>query len=324
MRASSPRCGELIRHSPIFRIALELAARQHGVVSRRQLIARGVPPRTVSNAIASLHLHPVFAGVYLVGRPHLTRKGLLTAALLAAGEGSVLGGRTAAAVWGFHRHLYPIDVFRTREGQNRRALIRVDGESLWPQLLIHQTRALPAKDVTRRWGLPLTTPARTLRDIAALLSEQDFRWAFMEADRLELLNDPVLVELADSNQGRKGAALFREMVHRRIPNIGEARSLLEGIVLDLVDKGQISAPEINRKTHAYRPDFRWRAQGVLVEADGYEFHRGREAFENDVLRANRLRAEGWTVLRFTWRMVTERPDEVATMIRQTLGANSTN
>lgn len=306
------------RLSPMLRIALDLARDQDGVVSRRQLMFGGVPARTISNAIQRLFLFPVFVGVFLVGRPHLSFDGLLAASLLAAGDGAVLGKRTAAAQWGFLDHRNPIEVLRPRRGGNQLARVRVEGEGWWPQLKIYQSLDLPETDLSVKRGRALTSPARALRDSAGLLSDQRFQWAFMEADRLGLLSDRSLNNLANSTQGRKGAALFREMVHRRIPNIEEARSLLEAIVLDLVDKGQIPAPEINRKTHAYRPDFRWRSQGVLVEADGYEFHRGREAFENDVLRANRLRAEGWTVLRFTWRMVTERPSEVAAMIRQTL------
>lgn len=140
----------------------------------------------------------------------------------------------------------------------------------------------------------------------------------MEADRLGLLDDRALIACAERTQGRKGGGVFKHMVYRRIPNIGQARTLLEAIVLDLVHEKLIPIPEVNQKTSKYRPDFKWRSNQVIVETDGYEFHRGREAFENDIFRANRLRAEGWTVLRFTWRMVTEKPEEVAAMIRQTL------
>lgn len=306
------------RPSQMLRISLDLARDQNGVVSRRQLIADGVPARTISNAIKRFCLFPVFVGVYLVGRPQLSFDGLLTASLLAAGDGAVLGKRTAAAHWGFLEHRNPVEVLRPRRGGNQHARIRVEGQEWRPHVRICQSLDLPESDLSIKRGLPLTSPDRTLRDSAGSMPAQRFHWAFMEADRLELLNDQSLNDLAGRTQGKKGGALFREMVHRRIPNIGEARSLLEAIVLDLVATGQIPEPEINRKTHVYRPDFRWRAQGVLVEADGYEFHRGREAFENDILRANRLRAEGWTVLRFTWRMVTERPGEVAEIIRRAI------
>lgn len=302
----------------ISHIILELANRQHGVLSRRQLLAKGIPAKTISDRIANSSLFPVYPGVYLAGRPQLTRDGALLASLLAAGDGAVLGARSAAALWGFLDHQSPVEVFRIRGGRNQRARIRVDGERWWPYLLIRQPRELPAIDLGVKRGLTLTSPARTLRDLAMGLQEEKFRWAFMEADRLGLLSDPSLIACADQTQGRKGGAMFRQMVYRRIPNIDQAESLLEAIVLDLNQSGRIPVPEVNRKTHGYRPDFRWSRHRVIVEADGYEFHRGQEAFENDAFRANRLRADGWTVLRFTWRMVTEKPDDVAEMIRSTL------
>src|SRR5690606_3236925 len=109
---------------------------------------------------------------------------------------------------------------------------------------------------------------------------------FFEADRLDLLDDAILARYAGRTQGRKGGGLFREMVQSRMPNISEARSLLEAIVLDLVRTGSIPAPDVNRMTDAYRPDFRWRDSRVLVETDGYEFHRG---FEKDAERSNQFR-----------------------------------
>jgi len=307
------------RRDSILRIALELAGTQHGVAARHQLIARGVPPRTIASAVDRARLFTIYPGVYLVGRPQLSEQALLVASLLAAGEGSALDGRTAAAIWGFHRHRNPVEVSNPGVVKNRRALIRIEGESWWPYLLAHQSDPRSEGEVTFKRGIALTTPARTLQDCAARLGKQQFRRAFMEADRLELLDDRALAASASRSQGRKGGGLFKAMVYRRIPNIKEARSILEGLVLDLVETNQVPAPEINRKTHQYRPDFRWQDQGVLVEADGYEFHRGKEAFENDTLRQNRLRAEGWQVLRFTWRMVTEDPEEVAANIRMAIG-----
>ena len=242
----------------------------------------------------------------------------MTAALLAAGEGAVLGMRSAATVWGFLDQSSPIDVLRPRGGRSRRASLRIQGERWWPWLAVHQPRQLPDAELTEVNGLAITTPARTLRDLASILPQQKFGRAFMEADRLQLLEDQALVDCARHTQWRKGGGAFRDMVQRRNADIGETRSLLEAIVLDLVGRELIQKPQLNRKTHGYRPDFRWSEKGVLVEADGYEFHRGREAFERDVLRANRLKAEGWTVLRFTWRMVTGRPEEVAPTIRRTL------
>lgn len=304
--------------STLLALALGFAARQHGVVSRQQLLKNGGHPRTISRFVLANKCFPVFPGVYLVGRPQLTRDGLLMASLLSSGDGSVLAARTSASLWGFLKHQNPIEVLRTQKGRRSRALIRVEGQRWWPELVVHRCHDLPVDDVTVRRGFRLTSPERTLLDCAARLPEKDFGWAFMEADRLELLDDRSLQACAGRSRGRKGGGVFKSMVFRRIPNISEARSILEAIVLELVQSGLIPQPEINRRTHKYRPDFRWSAPGVLVEADGYEFHRGREAFENDTSRQNDLRAEGWTVLRFTWRMVTERPEEVASTIRRTI------
>lgn len=297
---------------------LELAKHQHGVVTRRQMLGSGMSPRTIANRIGQAELFVIFPGVYLVGRPSMSGPALLRASLLCAGEGSVLGFRSAAAVWGVLRHRSPVEVVSIRCAANRRARIKVEGERWWPYLLVRQTRDLPAAQVAVRQGLRLTSPARTLLDLAAVLPVKSFRRAFLEADRLGLLRDDDLLSVAGRTQGRKGSSEFRHMVQRRVPGIRQAESILEAIVLDLCRDGKIPAPESNRVTRGYRPDFRWPAHRVIVEADGYEIHRGREAFENDILRANRLRAEGWTVLRFTWRMADERPAEVADMIRSTL------
>lgn len=300
------------------RLALDLARGRDGIVSRRELLANGASARSISDAITRSQLFPVFLGVYLVGRPHLTRTGLLRASVLAAGEGAVLGVRTAAAEWGFLDHRYPIEVLRSSGAKSRRADLEVEGEDWRPYLLIHRPRRVPESQIVFRNGLPLSSPARTLLDLVSFLPRQRFRKAFMEADRLNLLDDHALIECAASTRGRRGGAVFRAAVQRRIPDVQGAASLLEALLMDLVERGVMPMPDVNCRTGSYRPDFRWSAQGVLVETDGYEFHRGREAFENDILRSNRLRSEGWTVLRFTWRMVNESPDEVAGIIHRTL------
>lgn len=151
-----------------------------------------------------------------------------------------------------------------------------------------------------------------------VLTEKRYHRAFTEADRLGLLSEQALRDSAERTGGHRGGGSFRRAVNRRIPNIEQTESLLEAIVLGLVHEGRIPLPEINKKTKQYRPDFRWPAQRVIVEADGYEFHRGMEMFENDTLRANRLKGDKWTILRFTWRQVDERPEEVAQIICSTL------
>lgn len=112
------------------------------------------------------------------------------------------------------------------------------------------------------------------------------------------------------------------MVEARSPGIKRARSLLEGIYLDLVERGVVPPAELNVDVLGHEADLVWRLQGVVVELDGYEFHRGREAFEADAMRNNRMRAEGWSVLRITWRMLNGSPREVAGLIVNLLESTS--
>lgn len=219
------------RSADITRLTLELSRDQFGAVSRKQLLAAGIKSRTIDDRIVRSVLFPVYPGVYLVGRPHLTTDGLLMASPLATGEGAVLGGRTAASVLGIMKHHNLIEVIRTRGATIQRALLRVDGERWWPYLLIHETRRLQAADLGTAGGLPLTSPARTLRDLAAVLPKKQFHRAFTEADRLELLDDRSLEACAKNTQGRRGGGTFRRAIERRLPGVEEAESILETMVL---------------------------------------------------------------------------------------------
>lgn len=250
----------------------------------------------------------------MVGRRALSMDGLYMAAVFSAGEGAVIGGRSAAMVWGFMKHVSPVEVLRQSGGANQRSKVRVDGSRVWPYLLVHRTCQLPSTDIREVRGIPLTSVARTLRDMASLTSEAQFSRAFIEADRLELIDDDELQACASRTRGHRGGRVFRERVTARIPGIKRARSVLEGIYLDLHQKGVVPGAELNVPVLGKEADLVWRERSVVVELDGYEFHRGREAFENDALRGNQLKADGWSVLRVTWRMLNQRPDEVADLI----------
>ena len=115
--------------------------------------------------------------------------------------------------------------------------------------------------------------------------------------------------------------MMKRMVEARIPDIGRAHSVLEAIYLDLHQQGLVPVAEVNEEVLGREADLVWRGESIVVELDGYEFHRGREAFERDAARGNQLRAAGWTLLRFTWRMLNERPEEAAAYIRGALNAN---
>ncbi|HTU15817.1 MAG TPA: DUF559 domain-containing protein [Solirubrobacterales bacterium] len=313
--------------SRLVEIAQRIAGEQHGVVSRAQLRRAGVPSSTIQSRVDGAFLFPVFRGVYLVGRSGLSLDGLRLAAVLAAGRGAVVGGRAAAMIWGFMDHFSPVDVFRLVGGANRRAQVRVDGSKVWPYLMIWRPVRLSDSDIRSVRGIPVTSVARTLWDLAALTSTQKFNRAFNEADRLRLIDDDEMSAFAAGMRGHHGAGLFRKRALARIPDIGRARSALEAIYLELLDRKVVPAADLNARVLDMEVDLVWWERRVIVELDGYEFHRGREAFERDAARGNRLKADGWSVLRVTWRMLNEDPDEVADLIvgvleRQPIGVLS--
>lgn len=241
------------------------------------------------------------------------------ASVMAAGDGAALGGRSAARAWGFLDHHTTTDVLRTSASNSRRSKLPVDGEHNRRYVAIHRVRELPAWEVTAVSGIPVTSVERTLWDLSALISERRFIRAFLEADRLGLIDDLALVRRGQKTQGHRGGAAFSRMVKRRIPDVDQTRSVLEALFLKLCRDQGLPHPEVNIRILGLEVDFVWSESRVVVELDGYAFHRGREAFETDARRSNRLRAAGWTVLRFTWRMVTEEPDQVVTQIKAVVG-----
>lgn len=300
--------------SLVIETAQVLARTQHGVVSRMQLIDAGRPGTTIQGRIKGGYLFPVFRGVYSVGTQSLSNEGLHAAAVLAVGRGAALGGRSAAMAWGFLEHISPLDVYRLLGGSNQRATLRVTGSLVWPALLVHRPVRLPRRDVVEKNGIPVTSVERTLWDLAGLVPRNRFDRAFNEADRLGLIDGDRLLTLTSEGRGHLGSRSFRARAHARVPDIARAKSVLEGIYLDLRRRHSIPEAEVNAQLLGMEVDLVWQGRRVAVELDGYEFHRGREAFERDAYRGNRLRAEGWSVLRVTWRMLQNEPQEVAALI----------
>lgn len=267
---------------PDARIAV-IAARQHGVASIRQLREAGLSDEGVRERVGSGRLHRLHRGVYAVGHRALTFEGRALAAVLALGDGC-LSHRSAAVLW---RMLPaapgPIDAsIYTRSGRQRRQGIRIH----WP-------RSLSSKQVTRRQGIPVTTPARTISDLRRTASPAEVRRAIRQAEVL-------------------GLHLDEEDTAER------TRSELEHLFLRLCRRHELPTPEVNVRIGGRVVDFLWREQRLIVETDGYRYHRGRAAFEDDRARDLELRALGFEVLRLTHRQVTEEPRRVAAVLREAL------
>lgn len=252
-------------------IVAQLAARQHGVVSVAQLYRAGLTPEAIKHRVRKGRLHRVHRGVYAVGRADLTRRGRWKAATLVLGEGAVLSHRSAAELWNL---LEPatglIDVtVPCRSGVRRRDGIR-----------IHKSASLRRSDLLIRDAIPVTSPRRTIADLAGVLAPGESRNAIRAA---EIANLPI--------------GDYTHLVHR-------TRSELELIFLELIRRHGLPEPEANVRVGRFLVDFLWRAQRLVVETDGRRYHRGQLARTADLERDARLRARGFEVLRFGyWQVV---------------------
>jgi very-short-patch-repair endonuclease len=271
--------------------AWELAREQHGVIARRQLIALGFTHDAIRHRIERGRLRPIWRGVYAVGRPELSRHGRWMAAVLACGTDALLSHETAAALWGIRRSgaafiavSVPPRTFRRYSG-----------------IRIHR-RALPRTDITRRDRIPVTTPARTLIDLATTLREERLEAAVNEFDRLGLI-DPERVRLAVDDHARvAGAAALRAALDRRTFRLTDSE--LERRFLRLVRRAELPAPLTQVQLNGCRVDFYWPELRLVVETDGLRYHRTPSQQAKDRQRDHVHAEAGLTSLRFTHAQIT--------------------
>ena len=273
-----------------------IAADQRGVVSRAQLLVRGLTNEDVDRRVRSGRLIRVHQGVYAVGHRVLTTEGWWMAALLAAGAGAALSHGTAAAVWELRRvgsGMVHVTV-PGWVGRKRRAGIKV-----------HRSTTLTPHDVTAVRGLSVTRPARTIIDLSRTLRGRALEHLLDLADQRGLVD---FTDLRAADSASLQAVLEN---YRPAPT----RSELEERFLQLCDDHGIERPETNTRIEGIEVDFVWRRRRLIVEVDGYTYHRSPEAFERDRERDVRLEVKDWRVMRFTWRQTTERAAWVAAAIR---------
>jgi hypothetical protein len=271
-----------------------LADEQHGVVSRAQLLARGLTAREIDRRVKARRLRRLHRGVYAVGHRALRVEGRWMAATLAVG--GVLSHATAAAAWDLRTtsaRLIDVTV-ASRGGRERRAGLR-----------IHRSGTLTPAQMTVYRGIPITTPARTIIDLARTLKDRPLEHLIDLADHRGLVD---FRELGQANPASLQAVLSR---YRPAPT----RSELEERFLGLCDDHGIPRPETNTHIEGIEVDFAWRERRLIVEVDGYRYHRSPSRFENDREKDVTLTVKGWRVMRFTWVQLTEKPAWVAGAVR---------
>jgi very-short-patch-repair endonuclease len=269
-----------------------LADAQHGVVARAHLLNAGFTERQIDRRVQAKRLHRLYYGVYAVGHRRLTVEGRWMAATLATG--GVLSHATAATAWALRRSSGVIHVTVARDtGRARRQGIKV-----------HRSTTLAPRDTTVHAGIPITTPARTIIDLARTLDGRALEHV------IDLADQRGLVDFADLRQAN--SASLQAVLSRYSP--APTRSELEEALLRLCDDHGIPRPETNTHIEGIEVDFVWRDRRLIVEVDGFAYHRSPESFERDRARDVTLKMAGWEVLRFTWRQLENRAGWVAAAI----------
>ncbi len=286
------------------------ADRQHGVADYRQLGRLGLGPGAIQHRAQTGRLHRLHIGVYAVGRRKVPRKGHWLAAVLACGPDALLSHRTAAALWGLLRDSgAAIDV--TVPGRSRRGSTGI---------LVHNVRRLHDDDRARRDHIPVTSVARTLLDLAEGEPPRRLARAIDEAERLRPFDLRAIDELCARSKGRRGVRPLREALLRYRPSAPVTRSELERLFVEVCDGARLPRPAMNLFIAGHEVDAAWLEQGLVVEVDGFEFHRTRAAFEADRRRDAALQRQGLRVLRVTDRRLKDDPGGVADDVRALLRA----
>jgi very-short-patch-repair endonuclease len=284
--------------------AWRLAEAQHGQISHEQLLGLGYTRHAIAHRVARGRLHAKYRGVYTVGRRTTTRYGEWMAATLACGEDAVLSHRSAGDLWGIRPHkLFPIDLSVTTKGRARH-----DG------LRVHRRSTLPPADRTHRHGIPVTTPTRTLIDLATLLTPAQLEAAINEADKLDRVDPYSLRASLEGRSGQRGVAVLKAILDRRTFVL--TRSELERRFLPIARQAGLPKPETQALVNGFEVDFFWPDLGLVVETDGLRYHRTPAQQAKDRVRDQAHTAAGLTPLRFTHAQVRHEPDHV----RRILGA----
>ncbi len=299
----------------------DLAAAQHGVVSRDQMRGLGMGERAIDHAVAAGRLHRVFRGVYAVGFPQRNERGWLMAAALACGPRAVVSHRSAAALLGFlDEGPVVIDVIAPRSRGRK-----IDG------IRFHRVRPPRLDETGTVAGIPCTSPARTLVDLAGTVGDWTLRSAFDRAAHRNLLDIPAIEASVDPR--RRGMKSLLALVAKwrdaapLTKTRGQLKSPLEAKILPLLTRRDIPPPLINAPVQIAKGrievDFLWPGHRFALEADSRDFHGAAVAFERDRWRDRELMRAGYSVLRVTSKEAEHEGEAVADTVASRLTASST-
>jgi very-short-patch-repair endonuclease len=289
---------------------VDLVARQQGVVTHAQLAEIGVGRRTLDRWLASGRLRTVHRDVYGFGPQPLAKRGNWLAAVLAMGPGAFLSHESAAALWGLAGDRPKIHVNAPRGRQvrpGRRSGIKV-----------HRCK-FAAAEVTVRDGVPVSTVARTLFDLAERSTSNELKSAWDEADRLKRLRVPEVARIYELGRGRRRArARLKPFLLAEAHQVEDTASPLEERFAAFVVTYRLPPPQTNVLVGGDEVDVLWPEARLVVELDSWEFHAHRAAFEKDRDRDTDHLLAGYRTIRVTHRRLSDEPERLAAQIRALL------
>lgn len=296
------------------RRAGEVAAPQYGILSAAQAAALGFTANAIRTRVDAGRWERVLPGVYrIAGAPERGRQAA-SAAVLWAGEDALVSHEAGAVLWG-------LDGVVTRRVE---VMVPYACTRRHPAVVVHRTKQLATVDRDLLHGIPITSVARTLVDLAGAVDAAVLEVALESALRQNLTTCPFvewrLRELGGT--GRTGTAVLRRLLEERGRGVAALESALEAAVWRLLLGTDLPYPvrqhTVTVAGRLVRLDFAWPDVLVAVEADGYAFHRGRRAFVDDRARTAALVAAGWRVIPVTWDDIRDRPDDVVAHVRAAL------
>lgn len=279
---------------PVDRLMVMRAGRAHGVLGTDELLTLGLNRKGIRRRARNGWLTELYPDAYAVGHHNLTRRSDWRAAVLSCGDGSVLSHRAGAQLERLADLIPGPPHVTIPHGRT----LRRSG------IVVHRTRDLPASQVTTVDGIPVTTVARTLLDFASQATQAELRDAVRAAKRKELLDVPLAAEMCRNARGRRGAGQLRALLEADHGPLAEVRSPLEHLFLPICADFGIRYPQINAPVLDYEVDCLWLPEMLIVELDGWEWHRDRASFEADRRRDARLGAAGHHVCRLTHERLT--------------------
>jgi very-short-patch-repair endonuclease len=272
----------------------------------------------VKREIANARLHRIFHGAYAVGHPHRSEQSRLMAAVLSCGKGAVISHRSAAALLGLiDDGPVVIDVIASRSRGRK-----IDGVRL------HLVRLPRLEETGTMRGIPCTSPARTLVDLAGTVGEWTLRSAFQRAAHREMLDLGAIEASIDPR--RRGMKVLLKLIDEwrlaapLLKTRGKLKSPLEAKVLPLLARGDLPPPLFNAPVQIadgrIEVDFLWPDHRFVLEADSREFHGTAVAFERDRWRDRELMRAGYSVLRVTHREAERETEAVTATVAARLSA----